>query len=783
MNNEILKTSITDVIKANGNQEITGDILQQSLIAIINQFGSGSIFGGFAVPTTVPTNTDVNMFYMAKVPGTYTNFGGYILEDGKIAVFNNTTGVWVAENFIDVKSLRENNPIVKTSTVGLVDTYTIYYSDGTNYEFLVTNGSDAIVDGVVEQNNIDAVSGGEVWVSQKPIRDVTEFSKQMADNTLIEFGGYNGTTGNAQTTTSVKRLPTITITSDMVGQNTISGFGILAVTYARVAIKSTGGTVQYISVGTTTPLDKLTFEITPEMIGSFLRFSIGNVSAEPADGYQKHFMWVKGSVALPYAPKDSYVFNIDKIPTSSVINDTLQPINSKAVKDYTVLKTEVIGGSGKNLFNKATAQVGYIGTDGVYQPSATTYRVSDFIDTTNDKQYKAIAINVAGNDGMRYVTAYDANNVVIPSQGINAGTNASVYGFNFPASSGVKKVRVSIYLGSLDSFQLEQNTESTSYEPYQFGLKSVLGIPVNNTSYSPILNLIAEGDSTTEGADLTNMVSERWTTLLQTALGSAYNVVNRGTSGARAEEIISRISARNPKIRVTSGTITANTRNTLTYLDIQPLRAGATGYTYTYPAVLINYNGVVAKGYMTKFNTNEGFFSLDTANVSVGATDLYLVSTANKFLNPNVKLNSKDLFIVGFGANNIALITAGTQTVDYLKQCIIDLFSAYPLVMFWGQTDRGLSELTIINQVEDYCIKEFGTKFCPVRRYLASPQSIIDAKKINPSFVETQEDLDRIAAGSIPPSLKFQSASAHLNALGHQLQMNFIKNWLIQYYL
>lgn len=137
MNNENLKTDIQDVIKANGNQEITGPILQQSLIAIINQFGSGSVFGGFAVPSTMPINTDVNMFYMAKTAGTYVNFGGYVLGENKIAIFNNKTGVWVAENFIDVNSIED---IQKTNTVGLVDTYTISMTDGSTYNFEVTNG-------------------------------------------------------------------------------------------------------------------------------------------------------------------------------------------------------------------------------------------------------------------------------------------------------------------------------------------------------------------------------------------------------------------------------------------------------------------------------------------------------------------------------------------------------------------------------------------------------------------------------------------------------------------
>ena len=44
-------------------------------------------------------------------------------------------------NHQEVKSI-EN--IVKTNTVDLTDYYTIYYSDGTTYDFVITNGKDGI---------------------------------------------------------------------------------------------------------------------------------------------------------------------------------------------------------------------------------------------------------------------------------------------------------------------------------------------------------------------------------------------------------------------------------------------------------------------------------------------------------------------------------------------------------------------------------------------------------------------------------------------------------------
>ena len=44
-------------------------------------------------------------------------------------------------NHQEAKSI-EN--IVKTNTVDLTDYYTIYYSDGTTYDFVITNGKDGI---------------------------------------------------------------------------------------------------------------------------------------------------------------------------------------------------------------------------------------------------------------------------------------------------------------------------------------------------------------------------------------------------------------------------------------------------------------------------------------------------------------------------------------------------------------------------------------------------------------------------------------------------------------
>lgn len=96
-NYEQLKQAISDVIKMNGNQEITGTIMQNSLLTIISTVGDNSTFAGIATPTTNPGTPDQNVFYLASEPGIYTNFGGAELTD-QVVIFTNKNGNWEKQN-------------------------------------------------------------------------------------------------------------------------------------------------------------------------------------------------------------------------------------------------------------------------------------------------------------------------------------------------------------------------------------------------------------------------------------------------------------------------------------------------------------------------------------------------------------------------------------------------------------------------------------------------------------------------------------------------------------
>ena len=89
-----LKASIAQVIRTNGNQEITGALLQLTLNTIVDQLGADATLKGVATPATTPNTTDRFAFYIASELGTYAYFGGLKVNSGEIAVFYSNGTEW-----------------------------------------------------------------------------------------------------------------------------------------------------------------------------------------------------------------------------------------------------------------------------------------------------------------------------------------------------------------------------------------------------------------------------------------------------------------------------------------------------------------------------------------------------------------------------------------------------------------------------------------------------------------------------------------------------------------
>lgn len=93
-----LKQAVADVIKTNGNQEITGAIMQNVLNTIVSTVGANRTFVGIANKNTNPGTPDGNVFYIAYTAGNYVNFqfgAGYLtVKPGELAILYNETTNW-----------------------------------------------------------------------------------------------------------------------------------------------------------------------------------------------------------------------------------------------------------------------------------------------------------------------------------------------------------------------------------------------------------------------------------------------------------------------------------------------------------------------------------------------------------------------------------------------------------------------------------------------------------------------------------------------------------------
>lgn len=144
-NYEELKAAVASVIKTNGNQEITGQVLQNTLTTLISQVGANATFAGIATPDTVPGTPDQNVFYIAGQSGVYANFGGYEVAKNAVA-FNNVSGNWVATELNLLSSDFGNSAVYDMAYSGYlpVDYGHLYSFEGGNGSYIASSAWDAV---------------------------------------------------------------------------------------------------------------------------------------------------------------------------------------------------------------------------------------------------------------------------------------------------------------------------------------------------------------------------------------------------------------------------------------------------------------------------------------------------------------------------------------------------------------------------------------------------------------------------------------------------------------
>lgn len=138
-NYEELKAAVASVIKTNGNQEITGQVLQNTLTTLISQVGANATFAGIATPETAPGTPDQNVFYIAGQSGVYSNFDGYKLED-EIVLFLNESQSWkhVLCNIYNKDKVKKNAANDISNIIDVIGTKTNVYVNKSGEEVYTT---------------------------------------------------------------------------------------------------------------------------------------------------------------------------------------------------------------------------------------------------------------------------------------------------------------------------------------------------------------------------------------------------------------------------------------------------------------------------------------------------------------------------------------------------------------------------------------------------------------------------------------------------------------------
>lgn len=198
---QILKAAIANVIKTNGNQEITGQVLQNVLNNIISNLGANATFANIATPSTNPGTPDGPVFYLATQSGTYSNFGGAIVEnEAAILLYNGSTWVKKATGIAlteSILNLVAKSTIIDPQTLNsynkidpdrLILGKNIKPTDGSVYDFtgtFVSNfidvlGVDKVYSQIYSNGNMYAYGENFAFISYVP-HSGTEYT--LSENT------------------------------------------------------------------------------------------------------------------------------------------------------------------------------------------------------------------------------------------------------------------------------------------------------------------------------------------------------------------------------------------------------------------------------------------------------------------------------------------------------------------------------------------------------------------------------------------------------------------------
>lgn len=220
-NYQNLLNSIAAVIKTNGNQEITGAVLQSTLQSMVSVMGANATYGGVAHPTDSPGTPDGPVVYVASEGGIYTNFGAISIDTDELAMllWNPTTGTWSKESLAYIADKSEIEQLIQDGVeeindakddaleeIGqIVQNVDVTYETISDDNVQLKNGNDDLLMPKTNAENVTLNVGG---IEKNVAERITECKYNEVVNLagLTINGGYISTAGQYKTSSTSKSI-------------------------------------------------------------------------------------------------------------------------------------------------------------------------------------------------------------------------------------------------------------------------------------------------------------------------------------------------------------------------------------------------------------------------------------------------------------------------------------------------------------------------------------------------------------------------------------------------
>lgn len=404
-----LKTAIQQVVRTNGNNEITGALLQQSLLAMVDSLGAFFQFAGVAVPSTNPGTPDQNIFYIAGTAGTYSNIGGFVLNDGEFGVFL-YNGTWQKYSF----------PIGKdydAQIAQLAASVAILQSDINN----VIVSPNKFIPGDVRTGGMYLVNA--VWMSGNSFFSTGFIPVNPGDTVLIKWGIVPTT------------APQGNWTAFQQDKQTSAGGGQANIQFSagqyQFTVPTAWSTTKYITIGFAAEIDMSTIEI---IVNGNTQYAINEnvliaqasiVGLAAALAAKQNTLTAGANITIDSnnvisAAVGAVLFNAVQTLTNAQKQVARANIDAAALDDVQIQETET-----KNVaVNTSSWAYGYVRPNGTIQTASSgSWRYSDKIPIVDGTP---ITVNrLYCNTAVATLAAYDANDNFISECSICQSTSIS----------------------------------------------------------------------------------------------------------------------------------------------------------------------------------------------------------------------------------------------------------------------------------------------------------------------------------------------------------------------